>query len=72
MNIVATWKHSTISCIQVDMFEPTPDAHLRAVALRDVHTGATSALPADAAFVAIGHDPNTAMLRGQVAAGRWR
>jgi len=34
--------------------------------LRNVVTGATSILDADALFVAIGHDPNTALFRGQL------
>jgi thioredoxin reductase (NADPH) len=37
------------------------------VRLRDVETGATRDLAVDALFVAIGHEPNTALVRGQVA-----
>ena len=36
------------------------------VRLRDVKTGASSALPVDGVFVAIGHTPNTAVFAGQV------
>ncbi len=39
----------------------------RALALRNVKTGARSELPVDGVFVAIGHDPATALFRGQVA-----
>lgn len=39
---------------------------LSALMLRNKRTGDVSTLPSDAAFVAIGHDPNTKMLRGQV------
>ena len=34
--------------------------------VRDVRTGAETALPVDGVFVAIGHTPNTALFRGQV------
>ena len=37
------------------------------VKLRDVHTGAVTALPVDGVFIAIGHTPNTAIFAGQVA-----
>jgi thioredoxin reductase (NADPH) len=37
------------------------------VRLRDVETGATRDLAVDALFVAIGHEPNTALVRGQIA-----
>jgi thioredoxin reductase (NADPH) len=36
------------------------------LALRNVETGERSVIDADALFVAIGHDPNTALFRGQV------
>jgi thioredoxin reductase (NADPH) len=38
----------------------------RALALRNVKTGARSELPVHGVFVAIGHDPATALFRGQV------
>jgi len=37
------------------------DGHVTGVRLRDTVTGETSELPADGLFVAIGHDPNTAL-----------
>jgi thioredoxin reductase (NADPH) len=37
------------------------------VVLRDVKTGATTERPVDGLFVAIGHEPNTALFRGQIA-----
>ena len=40
---------------------------LSRVTLRDVKTGARTERRVDGLFVAIGHDPNTALLRGQVA-----
>ncbi len=42
-------------------------AVVQGVALRNIRTGETSRLDVDGLFVAIGHTPNTAMLRGQVA-----
>ena len=42
-------------------------AVVQGLALRNVRTGETSRLDVDGLFVAIGHTPNTAMLRGQVA-----
>ena len=39
----------------------------RALALRDTVTGERSELPVHGVFVAIGHDPATALFRGQVA-----
>jgi thioredoxin reductase (NADPH) len=41
-------------------------ATVRALALRDTLTGAASELPVDGVFVAIGHDPATALFRGQI------
>ncbi|HYZ32083.1 MAG TPA: thioredoxin-disulfide reductase [Crenalkalicoccus sp.] len=40
---------------------------VRALLLRDVTTGAREELPLDGVFVAIGHDPATALFRGQLA-----
>ena len=37
-----------------------------ALGLRNVETGATSVIDADALFIAIGHDPNTALFAGQL------
>jgi len=39
----------------------------RALALRNIKTGARSELPVHGVFVAIGHDPATALFKGQVA-----
>jgi thioredoxin reductase (NADPH) len=39
---------------------------VEAVRVRDVQTGETSDIPAAAMFVAIGHDPNTGILAGQI------
>nr|WP_256476254.1 thioredoxin-disulfide reductase [Siccirubricoccus soli] len=39
---------------------------LRALRTRDVRSGAIEDLPFDGAFVAIGHDPATALFRGQI------
>ncbi|WP_149539717.1 thioredoxin-disulfide reductase [Siccirubricoccus phaeus] len=39
---------------------------LRALRTQDVQTGAIEDLPFDGAFVAIGHDPATALFRGQI------
>jgi thioredoxin reductase (NADPH) len=39
---------------------------VEAVELRQVETGATETLPTTGVFVAIGHDPNTAIFRGQL------
>jgi thioredoxin reductase (NADPH) len=36
------------------------------VVLRDVKTGATTERPVDGLFVAIGHEPNTSLFRGQL------
>ncbi|HMD46743.1 MAG TPA: thioredoxin-disulfide reductase [Acidimicrobiales bacterium] len=42
------------------------DDKVRAVELRDTVTGETSALEVTGLFVAIGHEPNTALLKGQL------
>jgi thioredoxin reductase (NADPH) len=39
---------------------------LRAVRARNVETGESTELPFDGVFVAIGHDPATALFRGQI------
>jgi thioredoxin reductase (NADPH) len=39
---------------------------VKAVALRDLVTGRRSELPVDGLFIAIGHEPNTAIFRGQL------
>jgi len=40
------------------------DEFAAGVRLRDVHTGAKREIPVEAVFIAIGHEPNTAFLRG--------
>ena len=40
---------------------------VRALALRNAKTSARSELPVDGVFIAIGHDPATALFRGQLA-----
>nr|MDP9106734.1 FAD-dependent oxidoreductase [Candidatus Eremiobacteraeota bacterium] len=40
--------------------------HTTALRLKNLVTGEESILPADALFIAIGHDPNTAIFRGQI------
>ena len=42
-------------------------ASVSGVRLRDVNTGEVGLLAVDGVFVAIGHTPNTAPFRGQVA-----
>jgi thioredoxin reductase (NADPH) len=42
------------------------DGRLQSIVLRDVETDTTSELPVSGMFVAIGHDPNTALFRGQL------
>jgi thioredoxin reductase (NADPH) len=43
------------------------DMGVTAVRIRDVNTGELTELPAQALFVAIGHDPNTKLFAGQLA-----
>ena len=42
------------------------DAFVTGVRVRDTQTGATRELPVEALFVAIGHQPNTGLFRGQI------
>jgi thioredoxin reductase (NADPH) len=42
------------------------DERVTGVAIRNLRSGEPIELPADALFVAIGHDPNTALFRGQL------
>jgi len=42
------------------------DGRVEALDLRDVETGSVSELPVTGLFVAIGHDPNTSLFRGQI------
>ena len=47
--------------------EVTGEEKMEGLVLRDAVTGERSTMAADALFVAIGHDPNTAIFRGQLA-----
>jgi thioredoxin reductase (NADPH) len=51
----------------VDAVKDPAAGKVTSVVLRDVKTGATSERPADGLFIAIGHDPNTSLFRGQIA-----
>jgi thioredoxin reductase (NADPH) len=42
------------------------DEFVTGVRLRDVHSGDTREIPVEAVFVAIGHQPNTELVRGQI------
>jgi thioredoxin reductase (NADPH) len=42
------------------------DGRVEGLRVRDLETGATTVLPVTGMFVAIGHDPNTGLLRGQL------
>jgi len=44
----------------------TDDGSVTGVLLRNVKSGEETEVPADGLFVAIGHDPNTALFRGQL------
>ena len=44
----------------------TDDGRVTGVLVRNVKTGGETEIPADGLFVAIGHDPNTALFRGQL------
>ena len=48
-----------------DILDPAL-GQVKAVRLRDVVTGALTERPVDGLFVAIGHEPNTAIFRGQI------
>ncbi len=50
--------------------EAVGESHLTGLKLRDVENGSRSELAADALFVAIGHDPNTAIFAGQLELDR--
>jgi len=51
----------------VDAVKDPAAGKVTSVVLRDVKTGATSERPVDGLFVAIGHEPNTSLFRGQLA-----
>jgi thioredoxin reductase (NADPH) len=49
-----------------EVVEVLGDDKVEAVRVRDTVTGETEDIPAAAMFVAIGHDPNTALFKGQI------
>jgi len=50
----------------VDEILPHPNGHVGRVRLRNPETNATNELELEGVFVAIGHDPNTAVFRGKL------
>jgi thioredoxin reductase (NADPH) len=50
----------------VDEVKDPAAGKVSGVVLRDVRTGATRERPVDGLFIAIGHEPNTALFRGQI------
>lgn len=62
-NVSVVW-NSVAEAVLADASGRMPVA--RALALRNVTTGERSELPVQGVFVAIGHDPATALFRGQV------
>ncbi|HET7225353.1 MAG TPA: thioredoxin-disulfide reductase [Candidatus Eisenbacteria bacterium] len=56
------WKHEVVDVLGVE----GPPSRVTGVKLRDVETGAVTEHPIDGLFVAIGHQPNTAFLAGQL------
>ena len=52
---------------EVDEIRDTGKGEVTAVAVRHATTGARSEIPVSGVFVAIGHTPNTALFRGQIA-----
>jgi thioredoxin reductase (NADPH) len=50
----------------VDDIQPHPNGHVGSVRLRNPETNATKDLELEGVFVAIGHDPNTAVFRGKL------
>jgi thioredoxin reductase (NADPH) len=63
-NVAVVWD-SVVEAVLADASGRVPVA--RALALRNVKTGERSELPVHGVFVAIGHDPATALFKGQVA-----
>ena len=50
----------------VDDILPHPNGHVSSVRLRNPETNATTEIELEGVFVAIGHDPNTAVFRGKL------
>jgi thioredoxin reductase (NADPH) len=64
------FKNPKISFVWDSLVESIADpaqGKVTAVRLRNVKTGGISERPVDGLFVAIGHQPNTALFRGQLA-----
>jgi thioredoxin reductase (NADPH) len=55
------------SVVEEIVGDPPPLRAVSGVRLRNLRTGGTETLAVDGVFVAIGHTPNTAVFRGQVA-----
>jgi thioredoxin reductase (NADPH) len=62
-NVTILWNHVTEAMLGTEA--PRPVA--RALLLRDARSGERRELPVEGVFVAIGHDPATALFRGQLA-----
>jgi len=62
-NVSVIWNAAVEEALGTDAARPAP----RAIRLRDTVTGGVSELAVDGMFVAIGHDPATAVFKGQVA-----
>ena len=56
----------TLDTVVEDVLDPTA-GKVTGVRLRNLKTGAQWETPVDGLFVAIGHEPNTAIFRGQIA-----
>ncbi|PSH70256.1 thioredoxin-disulfide reductase [Phyllobacterium brassicacearum] len=61
-NVEVVWNH----VVEEVLGEHEPTKSVTGVRIRDVRTGQTKELPTDGVFVAIGHDPATALFRGQL------
>lgn len=62
-NVKVLWHHVTDEILG----EIRPRKSATGLRIRDVRTGAVRELAAEGIFVAIGHDPSTALFRGQLA-----
>ena len=60
-NISFIWNTEVVDIKDIDQGKVT------SLVLRDTNTGATSELDVDGVFIGIGHTPNTALFRGQLA-----
>ncbi len=54
------------SAIEAILGDPAPRKAVTGIRIRDVHTNALTDIPLDGVFVAIGHDPATALVRGKL------